>query len=112
MRVTALVTIQRIGLISIAGLMLCGAFRAQTAELRFNRDIRPIISDRCFKCHGPDSGSRKAKLRLDDPQSAFGPRKNPNEHAIVPGKPEQSVLVRRIFATDPDDVMPPPASHL
>lgn len=106
------VKIPRCALLSAAGLALFGISRTEAAALRYNRDIRPILSDRCFKCHGPDHASRKAKLRLDDPESAFGPRKDPNEHAIVPGKPDQSVLVRRIFATDPDDVMPPPASHL
>jgi hypothetical protein len=112
MRIRALVKIQKCARLSAAGLMLFGGWQMEAGTLRYNRDIRPIISDRCFKCHGPDSGSRKAKLRLDEPASAYGPRKDPNEHAIVPGKPEQSVLVRRIFATDPDDIMPPPASHL
>jgi Protein of unknown function (DUF1553)/Protein of unknown function (DUF1549)/Concanavalin A-like lectin/glucanases superfamily/Planctomycete cytochrome C len=112
MRLEALVTIRKVGFIAAVGLTLVGALRIEAAALQYNRDIRPILSDRCFKCHGPDSGSRKAKLRLDDSQSAYGPRKDPKEHAIVPGKPDQSVLVRRIFATDPDDIMPPPASHL
>ena len=112
MRMRALVKIQKCALVSAAGLFGFAGLGAEAATLRYNRDIRPLLSDRCFKCHGPDSGSRKAKLRLDDPASAYGPRKDPKEHAIVPSKPEQSVLVRRIFATDPDDVMPPPASHL
>ncbi len=88
--------------------------RAKGAEVsvQYNRDIRPILSDRCFRCHGPDARSRKAKLRLDDSESAFGPRKDPNEHALVAGHPEQSILVRRIFSKDPDDVMPPASSHL
>jgi hypothetical protein len=111
MRIRALVKIQYCALVAAAVILFTGV-RSAGAALRYNRDIRPILSDRCFKCHGPDSGSRKAKLRLDDPASAYGPRKDPNEHAIVPRKPEQSVLVRRIFATDPDDLMPPPASHL
>jgi hypothetical protein len=92
----------------VSGMCVCGA----ETPLQYNRDIRPILSDRCFKCHGPDKGSRKAKLRLDQPESAFGPRKDPSEHAIVPGQPEQSVMVRRIFSKDPDDIMPPPASYL
>ncbi len=94
------------------GLLALAAFSAQADKLQYNRDIRPILSDRCFKCHGPDSGSRKAKLRLDQPESAFGPRKNPEEHAIVPGQPEKSLLVRRIFTSDQDDLMPPASSHL
>ena len=88
--------------------------RAKGAEppLQYNRDIRPILSDRCFRCHGPDAQSRKAKLRLDDSASALGPRKDPTEHAIVPGHPDQSVLVRRILSKDADEIMPPSASHL
>jgi hypothetical protein len=95
-------------------LALISAARVKGADttVQYNRDIRPILSDRCFRCHGPDARSRKAKLRLDQPESAFGPRKDPTEHAIVPGKPDQSVLIRRIFAKDPDDVMPPPSSYL
>ena len=75
----------------------------------YNRDIRPIISDTCFGCHGPDEHERKAGLRLDVPQ----PEKPPTDSglpAIVAGKPEASELVARIFATDPDLVMPPPES--
>ncbi|HWV98466.1 MAG TPA: DUF1553 domain-containing protein [Candidatus Acidoferrum sp.] len=97
--------------LSLLAVSLCSAAPADGA-LRFNRDIRPILSDRCFKCHGPDPASRKAKLRLDDPKSAFAARGDPAEYAIVPGKPNQSALVRRIFSTDPDDVMPRPDSHL
>jgi hypothetical protein len=98
----------------VVNLAVVVAARVQGAEttLQYNRDIRPILSDRCFRCHGPDKGSRKANLRLDQPESAFGPRKDPAEHAIVPGKPDQSELIRRIFAGNPDDVMPPPASYL
>jgi mono/diheme cytochrome c family protein len=97
-----------VGVALIFGTRLKGA----EVPVQYNRDIRPILSDRCFRCHGPDARSRKAKLRLDDSESAFGPRKDPNEHALVAGHPEQSVLIRRIFTTDPDDVMPPPSSHL
>ena len=86
------------------GIFMAGLFAtilSRAEPLQYNRDIRPILSDRCFKCHGPDAESRKAKLRLDQEESAFGPRKDPSEHAIVPGKPEQSILARRINATDP-----------
>lgn len=98
----------------LALLALCLANPAAFATdmLQYNRDIRPILSDRCFKCHGPDKESRKANLRLDQPESAFGPRKDPAEHAIVPGKPDASLLVQKISAADPDDRMPPPASNL
>lgn len=77
--------------------------------IHYNRDIRPIISENCFACHGPDSAARKASLRLDRSEDAIAKRKG--DPAIVPGKPEKSALVARIFAEDPDDVMPPPKSH-
>jgi mono/diheme cytochrome c family protein len=66
----------------------------------FNRDVRPILSAKCFKCHGPDGAARKAKLRLDNRDDA--------EHVF--GKVEKSELVRRIEATDAKEVMPPPAA--
>jgi hypothetical protein len=72
------------------------------ANIEFNRDIRPILSDNCFTCHGPDSGQRKARLRLDDRDVAI------ERAAIVPGKPDQSELIARIYATSDDDLMPPP----
>ncbi len=76
----------------------------------FNFDIRPILSDRCFSCHGPDDGKRKAKLRLDLEADATAPRKG--GPAIKRGKPAESELIRRIFSTDPDEQMPPKESHL
>src|ERR1700722_8291843 len=81
-------------------------------ELQFNRDIRPILSDRCFKCHGPDKNSRKANLRLDRAEDAYAESKKSDGCAIVPGKPEQSLVCRRIFSSDPDEMMPPGDSHL
>ena len=71
----------------------------------FNRDIRPILSDHCFACHGPDGGKRQADLRLDDRESALA------AGAIRPGRPEESGLVARIGSLDPDLVMPPPEAH-
>ncbi len=71
------------------------------AEVQFNRDIRPILADNCFNCHGPDSASRKADLRLDLEAGA-------KAEAIVPGKPEESELFTRLTTGDPDEVMPPP----
>jgi hypothetical protein len=82
------------------------------APLEFNRDIRPILSDRCFKCHGPDKASRKAGLRLDVPEGAYAEREKSHEHAVVPGKPQESLLCKKIFAADPADAMPPPNSNL
>lgn len=70
----------------------------------FNRDIRPILSDNCFKCHGPDATARKGDLRLDVREAAI------NAEAIVPGKPDESAVVERVFADDPRLLMPPPNS--
>ncbi len=75
----------------------------------YNRSVRPILSDRCYKCHGPDSAERKAGLRLDVREEALAPRKKRGA-AIVPGKPTESSLIARVFSTDPDEVMPPPDS--
>lgn len=74
-------------------------------EIRFNRDIRPILSDKCFACHGPDSASVAADLRLDNSEAAksYG--------AFVPGEPDESVAIARIYETDAELVMPPPESH-
>src|ERR1051326_2910161 len=89
------------------------AFAGPAAEnLQYNRDIRPILSDRCFKCHGPDKGSRKAGLRLDLAEEAYAERKKNHKHAIVAGKPEESLVVQKIFSDDPDEKMPPPDSNL
>jgi hypothetical protein len=73
----------------------------------FQREVRPILSRYCFHCHGPDDQTRKAKLRLDQRDAAVARLKS-GETAIVPGKPDQSELVRRIFSRDADEVMPPP----
>jgi hypothetical protein len=80
------------------------------APLSFNRNIRPILSDKCFACHGFDAKKREADLRLDVAESAFKANKK-GHHAIVAGKPEESLLWQRITSTDPDEVMPPPDSH-
>ena len=83
------------------------------SRIVFNRDIRPILSDRCFSCHGPDPNKRQAGLRLDRPDSAMGPLPDdPKNHAFVPGDPAHSEAIKRIFTTDTDDVMPPTTSHL
>lgn len=73
----------------------------------FQRDVRPILSQHCFQCHGPDEHGRKGSLRLDQREAALKPAKS-GEPAIVPGKVEASELVARIFAHDEGDVMPPP----
>lgn len=72
------------------------------AELRYNRDIRPILSDHCFACHGPDKNHREADLRLDVREAAIEAK------ALVPGDPKASLLLERLHTTDEDDLMPPP----
>jgi hypothetical protein len=79
----------------------------------FNFHIRPILSDRCFKCHGPDAKQRKADLRLDTEEGAFAALKdNPDAHVIVPGKPQHSEVFIRISTADTSLVMPPASSNL
>ncbi len=86
------------------------AFVSAAGELSFNRDIRPILSDNCFACHGFDKNKRDSGLRLDLRESAIQPSKS-GSIAIVPGKPEESELVARISSEDAEEVMPPPKSH-
>ncbi len=76
--------------------------------VRFGRDVRPILSDRCFLCHGPDREHRAVGLRLDSFADATAPR--PGGAAIVPGRPGESMLLRRAADPDPDRTMPPPES--
>ena len=79
----------------------------------FNFHVRPILSDRCFKCHGPDAAVRKADLRLDTEAGLYQPlQDDPNKRVIVPGHPEKSELYLRLIAEDTSVVMPPPFSHL
>jgi hypothetical protein len=80
------------------------------AKLDFNRDVQPILSDKCYFCHGPDPKQRKAKLRLDTQESAYKLNSD-KEAAVVPGKPDKSLLVARITSKDPDELMPPAESH-
>lgn len=75
-----------------------------SGKLRYNRDIRPILSDNCFHCHGPDKSHREADLRLDVREDAIQAK------AIQPGKPEKSSIIERIQTHDEDDIMPPPES--
>jgi mono/diheme cytochrome c family protein len=80
------------------------------AALEYNRDIRAILSENCFSCHGPDVAGRKADLRLDRFEDAIALRQQ-NKQVIVPGQPDQSELLRRVLTQDADDVMPPPKTH-
>ena len=83
-------------------LLTIQAARADDAIL-YNRDIRPILTDMCFPCHGPDSAARKGDYRLDRRDDAIGKK------VIVPGKPDESEMLRRILSADAEEVMPPPA---
>ena len=77
----------------------------------FNFHVRPILSDRCFKCHGPDDRTRKAGLRLDTRDGPFA-RLDSGRIAVVPGSTRRSELVRRVLSTDPAVMMPAADSHL
>src|SRR6476660_4074029 len=91
------------------GLLVAEQVRAEVPDgVKFNRDVRPILSGTCFYCHGPDPKHREADLRLDNREGAtvdLG-----GYAAIVPGKPDESTLIKRVTSTDPDERMPPPAS--
>src|ERR1051326_745679 len=94
--------------IFLSSVMLVSA--AARAEVGFNRDIRPIMSDTCFRCHGPDKSARMVGLRLDIREEALKPAID-GKVPIVPGKPEESEIVKRVFSNDPSRVMPPAFSH-
>ncbi len=101
---------------SLFGLTLSGLLAAtqppptgHAAEVSFNRDIRPILSDNCFACHGHDKKQREADLRLDVREDAVRERKG--RHVIDPGRPESSALIARITTTDSENLMPPPESN-
>jgi cytochrome c553 len=95
-----------LGLVNFAAVVILSialGVSAWGAPLNFNRDIRPILSENCFYCHGQDGNKRKADLRLDEQAAA---------HAVlVPGNPTESLLIERINATEPDELMPPPDSN-
>jgi hypothetical protein len=79
----------------------------------YNRDVRPILADKCFACHGPDAARREAGLRLDEATSAYGPLpERPGRVAIRPGRIDRSELMHRILSNDPEYRMPVPGSHL
>ena len=91
--------------LSSAFLLLASAATASAVD--FNQEVRPILAQHCFACHGMDEHSRKGKLRLDLVESAHGKGKS-GEIAIVPGQPDKSEVIHRIFSEDADDIMPPP----
>ena len=114
-------------LILLAGLLTLGLIGCQPelpddvdsamtllpAELDYNQHVKPILSDKCFACHGPDKAKQKAGLRLDLARNAYGDLpKSPGKVAIDPGSLKNSEVFRRILSTDPDVMMPTPESHL
>lgn len=92
----------RISCVLLLGL---AASSVSAADVDFNRDVRPILSDACFACHGPDSGQRQAELRLDQKEGLF--RTVDGVTVVDPGSTEKSELLRRVLSEDPDEVMPP-----
>jgi mono/diheme cytochrome c family protein/cytochrome c553 len=86
------------------------AASAAATPVSYNDHILPILAENCFHCHGPDSGTRKGKLRLDRAEYATVPRGD-HDPAIVPGKPDASPVIERILSKDTEEVMPPPDSH-
>src|SRR6267154_4346363 len=98
--------IPRLNLLIACALAFHGRGVAADAGLDFNRDVIPILSNNCFKCHGPDGKNRKSGLRLDRRDVALKPAET-GKVAIVPGRPDESELVRRILSADADERMPP-----
>src|SRR5688500_16371229 len=84
---------------------LAGQAAAADSKPTFNRDVRPILMENCFACHGPDKAARKADLRLDMREEAV------KSGVITPGKPGESTLIERVFSADKSLMMPPPKSH-
>ncbi len=104
---------------SLGGLWSCGQREPNSVDLAgsdqvsYNFHIRPILSDKCFACHGPDANKREADLRLDTEEGAFkGLKESPGMFALVSGKPEESAVYHRITSEDPGELMPPPESNL
>src|ERR1700689_397734 len=91
--------------LTVVALLLPGSAVHAADPVRFNRDIRPIMSDTCFRCHGPDQRARMAGLRLDLRDEALKKTKS-GVTPIVPGSPDQSAMVERVFASSAR-VMPP-----
>ena len=92
-----------------ASLILTVTSPSSVQAIDFNQDIRPLLSNNCFACHGPDAETREADLRLDIRKDAI--KDNDGIQAIVPGNAKESEIILRIFSDDPDSVMPPPDSQ-
>jgi hypothetical protein len=120
----SVMTVKSFAIITIfasAGVFISSCFRNDKSshegqlpeKISYNFDIRPVLSDKCFKCHGPDANQRQAHLRLDIADSAYAALKETKgAYAIVPGKPGQSELIKRISSSDLTFMMPPPDAHL
>src|SRR5262245_36718844 len=94
------------GLLGLLSAAVADDTPARKPAIDFGRQIRPILSENCFLCHGPDEKERKAKLRLDLKEHAFGALRR-GGRVIVPGQPRDSGLMQRILAEDPSERMPP-----
>src|SRR5205085_11889555 len=90
-------------LLAVCALLPVALDAQESPKVEFNRDIRPILSNNCFVCHGPDKNLRKAKLRLDDEKDAHA-------KVIVAGKPLESEIFKRLITNDAEEKMPPPKS--
>ena len=103
--------IQFFGTVLFACCQLCFLNQLWAQEISFSRDIQPILADNCFQCHGFDANTREADLRLDTWDGATGKLLSGEGEAVVPGKPDESVLLQRVTSDDKYSVMPPPASE-
>ena len=102
----------RIFSITLLVLLAADAIASGEQPVDFQRDIRPILSDKCFFCHVPDQANRKAGLRLDVKESAYAALEESGKIAVKPGSLHGSELVHRILATDAEITMPPPESNV
>jgi mono/diheme cytochrome c family protein len=107
--VVAMARIYPIVLVCLFAVLGREVIAAEPTTVDFNRDIRPILSDNCFVCHGPDEANRKGGLRLDRREQVVVPAES-GDVAIIPGQPAVSHLMSRVTSTDPETVMPPPSS--
>jgi hypothetical protein len=101
-------------LLALLPFLVSASFAAED-KIQFNRDIRPIVADNCFHCHGPDPAARKASLRLDTEAGFFAVRLNKDGKeeppTVIKGHPEKSSLFQRISSKDEEEIMPPPKEH-
>ncbi|MBM3824352.1 MAG: DUF1553 domain-containing protein [Verrucomicrobia bacterium] len=104
----AMIRLKRMAVL-LLGLATMARAADSPAPVDFNREVRPLLSEYCFQCHGQDASQRKAGLRLDTRAGALAVREG--KQAVFPGKPEASALLRRIQSNDPDQLMPPPETQ-